>query len=138
MKCPECTKSIGFFAPALRGPSHERHCPHCYALVRLTMNLKAAAILLLPFSVAGYLMKPVFGSWGLPLSLAVGIATGMLCIKRASRQTVTGGPSGLSALSNYALKRSVRDLSKRAAGARIIVAPAASSRALPRPARRGR
>ena len=39
---------------------------------------------------------------------------------------------------NYALERSVRGSNERAAGARRIIAPAAPSRAIPRPAQRGR
>jgi hypothetical protein len=39
---------------------------------------------------------------------------------------------------NYALERAVKGLMKGAAGARTIVAPAAPSRAVPRPAQRGR
>jgi hypothetical protein len=39
---------------------------------------------------------------------------------------------------NNALERSVRGSSERAAGARTIIAPAAHSWALPRPAQRGR
>ncbi len=41
-------------------------------------------------------------------------------------------------LPNYALERSVRGLSERAAGARNIVAPAARGFGLARPAQRGR
>ncbi len=40
--------------------------------------------------------------------------------------------------SNYALERSVRALSERAAGARTIIAPAARRPGCARPAQRGR
>jgi hypothetical protein len=44
----------------------------------------------------------------------------------------------MMAPSNYALERSVKGLAVGAAGAREIVAPAAPSWAVPRPAQRGR
>ncbi len=47
-------------------------------------------------------------------------------------------PDNSIAPSNYAWERSVRGLAVGAAGARTIVAPAAHSRAVPRPAQRGR
>jgi hypothetical protein len=46
--------------------------------------------------------------------------------------------SHLSRWSNYALERSVTALSKRAAGAQNIVAPAARWNGFARPAQRGR
>jgi len=41
-------------------------------------------------------------------------------------------------MSNYALERSVRDSSERAAGAQTIIAPAARRPGCARPAQRGR
>ncbi len=75
MKCPECSKSIGIFSPALRRPVHERQCPHCQIPVRLTMDLKTAAVLLILYGIAAYLLLPVLTTWGVPRAVATVSAT---------------------------------------------------------------
>ena len=66
MKCPECSKTIGFFSPALKGPAQERRCPHCQIPVRITLDFMTAAIFFGLFCVAAYFLLPILKSWGVP------------------------------------------------------------------------
>jgi hypothetical protein len=78
MKCPHCSRSIGLFSREMNRFGKVRTCPHCGNSVRLFVSFKAAALLLVPSVVLGLLLKPVFVSFGLSGSLAIGLTTGLL------------------------------------------------------------
>jgi hypothetical protein len=53
-------------------------CPHCGKSIRLFVSFKVAALLFVPSVVLALLLKPVFVSFGLSGSLAIGLTTGVL------------------------------------------------------------
>jgi len=78
MKCPHCGGSIGLFSRQLNRFGKVKTCPHCGSSIRLFVSFKVAAILLVPAVVLSLLLKPVFVSFGLSGSLAIGLTTGLL------------------------------------------------------------
>jgi hypothetical protein len=80
MKCPHCSGSIGVFSRELNRFGKVKTCPRCGNSIRLFVNFKVAALLLVPSVVLALLLKPVFVSFGLSGSVAIGLTTGLLVL----------------------------------------------------------
>jgi hypothetical protein len=78
MKCPHCSGSIGLFSRALNRFGKVKTCPHCGNSIRLFVNFKVAALLFVPSVALALLLRPLFVSFGLSGSLAIGLTTGAL------------------------------------------------------------
>jgi hypothetical protein len=78
MKCPHCRGSIGMFSRALNRLGKVKTCPYCGNSIRLFISFKVAGLLFVPSVALAFLLRPVFVSFGLSGSLAIGLTTAVL------------------------------------------------------------
>ncbi|WP_299262762.1 hypothetical protein [uncultured Psychrosphaera sp.] len=79
MECPHCNKKVGLFSKALNKMGKVKLCPHCSGEIKLFVDFKVAAILLVPFVVLSlFVLKPLMIQLGLSGSIATGLATGIV------------------------------------------------------------
>jgi hypothetical protein len=87
MKCPHCNESVSLFSRDMNNFGKNKICPHCQKPIRLCVNLKVAALLVVPSVILTLLLKPVFVAHGISGSSATGLATGLLVILAARLET---------------------------------------------------
>lgn len=81
MKCPYCDRKIGLFSKALNKFDKVKHCPHCSEPIKLFLDFKVAAMLLIPLVLLSVLfLKPIVIALGLSGSVATGLMTGLILI----------------------------------------------------------
>ena len=81
MKCPYCNKKIGLLSKALNKFGKVKNCPHCSEPIKLFVNFKVAAILLIPLVLLSlFVLKPIVITLGFSGSVATGIMGGLIVI----------------------------------------------------------
>ena len=58
MKCPTCTRDIGWISPALNKPGMQKRCPHCGGDMRLVIPRRSLHLAALAGSVAVLVAVP--------------------------------------------------------------------------------
>ena len=72
MKCPHCAGSVGILSKEMNAWG-KKQCPHCQEPVKVSVDLKVAAILFVPDVVLGVLIRLMFANFGLPGALGSGL-----------------------------------------------------------------
>lgn len=77
MECPHCHESIGLFSKEMNRFGREKFCPHCKKGIRLTLSIKALAILFIPAVLLIFILKQVLISHNFNGSIITGLVTGI-------------------------------------------------------------
>lgn len=75
MNCPHCDDSVSLFSQKMNLFTKDKTCPHCQKIIRLFINFKVFALLLVPAVAVAVLLKPLFIAFEVGAPLAIGLIT---------------------------------------------------------------
>lgn len=80
MRCPHCEEKVGVFSKAVNRFGKDKRCPHCGKSIKVTVDWRRFAILIVPAIVLGIYGRSVLEANGMSGSLSTGLATGLLVL----------------------------------------------------------
>ena len=80
MNCPHCGESVSLFSREMNLLTKDNTSLHCQKTIRLFVNFKVFALLLVPSVAVAILLKPLFIAFEVGAPLAIGLIASALTL----------------------------------------------------------